>query len=164
MYVPLVTYSVHIPPLGNLFCTYGRFWRLFCTYTFPCLSYSLQVARLHSYSYTSDFCGLFYFLLKTYHIMTAHVPLVMYSVHIPRLGDLFCTYGIFWWLFVYIPAPPTWKYHHFMSSFIYYCLLWSFLYIYFFLMSFLYGWYLHLDIPLVTYSVHVPSLGDLFST
>ena len=56
------------------------------------------------------FVTFFYFLLlETYHIMTAHVPLVINSVHIPRLGDLFCTYGTFWWLFVYIPPP------HFLS-------------------------------------------------
>ena len=87
VYVPLVTYSVHIPPLGNLFCTYGSFWRLFYTYTSPCLAYSLQVPRLHSYLYTSDFCGLYYFLLlETYHIMTVHVPLVIYSVHVPLVS------------------------------------------------------------------------------
>ena len=117
-----------VPPLGNLFCTYGSFWRLFCTYTSPCLAYSLQVPRLHSYSYTSDFCGLFCFLLqKTYHIMIVHIPQVMYSVHIPLVtysvhrpshGDLFCTketflyptyfYGLFciftspWWAYLYL--------------------------------------------------------------
>ena len=93
MYVPLVTYSVHIPPLGNLCCTYGSFWRLFCTYTFPFLTFSLQVPRLHSYSYTSDFCGLFFFLSPRD---------VSYHDRARTSGDLFCTHTSTRWLILYI--------------------------------------------------------------
>ena len=113
MYVPLVTYSVHLPPFGNLFCTYGSFWRLFCTYTSPCLAYSLQVPRLHSYSYTSDFCGLFcILLLKTYHD-SAHTS-----------GDLFCTRALSWWPILYKG-----------NIFVHHLFLWAILYIYFSLVS-----------------------------
>ena len=115
---------------------------------------------LFSTSTTSSFLFVHLWLLWPFLFsskdMTAHIPLVMYSVHIPRQGNLFCTYGIFlWFLYTY----PTLV--HFMSSFIYCCLLWSFLYIYLFLMSFLYGWYLHLDIPLVTYSIRKQNVCTL---
>ena len=93
VYVPLVTYSVHMPPLGKLFCTYGSFWSLFCTYTSPYLAYSLQVPRLHSYSYTSDFCGLFLF---------SSPWAISYRDRARTSGDLFCTHTSTGWPILYI--------------------------------------------------------------
>ena len=126
MHVPLGTYSVHIRPLGDLFCTYGTFW-LFTLYTYlPTLEvFSITTTSLWHilytrdfsaymwtflwwpilYTYISDFYGLFcsfsspwWALPERYSRTIMRLSLVPYSVHMPPFGDLFCTHITQCWL------------------------------------------------------------------
>ena len=81
----LTAYSVHIPPM---------------------LTYLFYVPPIHDLCQKDSLVYYFVYLLLLGGLFFTfygyvHVSLVMYSVHIPPLVDLFCTKGSFWRLILY---------------------------------------------------------------
>ena len=112
-------YFVYLLFLGELifiWLTCARFsGDLVCTHTSSCLTYSLQVPPLHGLVFTPVILWRILFIsfslgtLFTWEIYydPVQVTLVIYSVHVPPLVDLFCTYGTFWWLILVTYPPMT---------------------------------------------------------
>ena len=149
MHKPLLTYSVHIPCLGDLFCLRGS---PSCPIPF----------------------GLFCFLrLFSLHILwlRVHIPPVIYSAHLPFFSDLFCTKWTFWCLILYtelvmfdlfcISNQSSWTF--FLLLFLSWpiCLLTSPGRVYVYKNDI---FWICVHVHLVTYLLHMPHLGDLFST
>ena len=60
MHVPLVTNSVHITPLSDLFCRYGTFWRLILYTYFSMFDlFSISTRSFWPSLYSSDIYGLY---------------------------------------------------------------------------------------------------------
>ena len=88
----LVTYSAYKEPFGVLFCTQSSL----------CLIYFVSVTTLHGvFFYTCFFHGLFclftspgwaYVYMNDIFWICVHVPLLIYLLHVPHLGDLFSTF------------------------------------------------------------------------
>ncbi len=141
MHAQLVNYFVHIPPLADPFST-------LYTFCYLCLCNYLSM--------------LIYFLkLPPYLRQCARTSGEIFGTR--TSGDLICAGKCFYGLFC-THITPFWPifytYHLFKTYFVHYWLIWSILYIYFLVVLF-YG---AVHLRLVTYSVHIPPLVDLFST
>ena len=98
VHVLLVTYAVHIPPIGTYAVHTEVFKGLFSIS--PCSIYSVHLFVCTSVIFTSYFV---YFVLLgelifTWHIYYLHVPLVTYSEQKVLFNGLFCTH-----------TPPCWS-------------------------------------------------------
>ena len=162
MHVPLLTYSVPLPSLDDVFCTQGTFWRLIlytyfpmfdlfsttttswwpCLFTCEFIAYFVYLLLLREISY--DYMGayLWWTILYTYLLLMTYIGLfcthtsscLNYSLQIPPLHHVVCTLGNFMAYLVFF----------ILGELKYTCdILW-------------------LHVPLVTYSVHLNHLCDLF--
>ena len=96
-----MTHSVQIPSLGDLLCTLGTFWRI-VLYKYPTGWSKFYIQPFHELVCTLvTFITYFVYLYLLAGLIFHIVSLVTYSVHIPLLGDLFCTEGCFWRLILY---------------------------------------------------------------
>ena len=99
VHVPLVTTSVHITPLSDLFCRYGTFWRLILYTYFSMFDlFSTSTRSFLPSLYTCDFYGPFvYFLLLGWLIFTHFI-----ATCARNFVDLFCTHTFSMWSFLFI--------------------------------------------------------------
>ena len=156
VHVPLVTNSVDITSLSDLFCRYGTFWRLILYTYFSMFDlFSTSTGSFWPSLYSSYFYGLYCLFSSPWwaHLYIfyrdVHKPLLTYSVHIPCLGDLFCLGGS--------PSCPI--------LFGLFFFLRLFLYIFYgYVHTYLQWSILHTWPFLVTYSVHKVPFGVLFCT
>ena len=176
-----MTYSVHVHPLGDLFRKYGTF-RSFTLYTYlPIMGvFSITTTSSWLILYTWDFSAFLYIyflvrwwlygwyimgymwtflwwpILYTYTSeilrLRWRVPLETYSVYKDLLDDLFSTQTFPRWRILDQNTPCTRDYFGLFCKFI--SPWWAILY-----------WSdMTVLLPLATYSVHIPPLGDLFCT
>ena len=153
VHFPLVTTSVHITPLSDLFCRYWTFWRLIS----PCLTYSLQVPGLFNLVciLVIFIAFIVYFLLLGGLIFTYFI-----ATWARTFVDLFCTHTLSRWSFL------------FMRKFLMSYSVWPILFFYVFYLYIFYGYvHTYLQWPilqtcpfLVTYSVNKKPCGVLFCT
>ena len=151
---------------------------LFCTHISPCLTYSLLVP--HPLDLVCTVVALLFSLFASPWWAYHHVIDILWLRALTS-GDLFCTYPLSWWLFlfkmshsmaysVYIPpcvylfyisTTSSWPSLYTPNFYGLICLFTSTWRAYVYVSDIL---WLHADVPLVTYSVHLPPLIDLFCT
>ena len=94
---------------GDVFCTHTSYgWRILYEGIFQ--AYSVHISShvwLFSTRTTSSILFIFFFSasLSLCDVLWVHITLGTYSVHLPPLGDLFCTHGNFWWFILYTYLP-----------------------------------------------------------
>ena len=90
---------------GDVFCTHTSYGDVFCTKGFFKASSVHIPSRVWLFSSRTTSSILFFFFftasLSLCDVLWVHLPLVTYSVHVPSVGDLFCTHGNFWWFNLY---------------------------------------------------------------
>ena len=146
MHLQLVTYSVHIPPLADPFCTLYTFCYLSLWSYLPMLIYFLKLSPL-------------------YLRQSARTSVDLFGTR--TSGDLICVGIIFNGLFC-TQFPPHFDLYFIRTTSsrpsLYTIDLYGLFCIFISWWSYLYIFYGLVHLRLVTYSVHIPPLVELFCT
>ena len=143
-------YSVQIPPCFDLFS-------ISTTSSWPSLYTLVTFMALYVYLLL---LGELMFTWVIFYDYMGKKPLVTYSVHLPPLIDLFCTYGT---CLFYTQTTPCWpilsKYYLFLTLYVLFCwfipLWWAFFCIFYgYICTYIWWPILYTYLFLVTYFVH----------
>ena len=166
-YLHLMTYSVLLPSLVDLFCIWLHFLMAYSVHIPPLFTYILYVPPLHDQICTvvTLMANFIYFFLVGFslHILWlyVHVLLLTYAVHIPPIGTYSVHTEVFKGLFSISPCSI-----YSVKLFVCTSVIFTSYFVYFVLLGeLIFTWHIYyLHVPLVTYSVQKVLFNGLFCT